>query len=157
MHYQWQTSLPQLWFTTHFSWGAVHAQSDTKIFSTQLIFFEISWFIWRDSRDRIQKWVFEITWFKWLFHQTYKCDQNNFWWTRNLTSYPILCASYTVPSCLCWVQWPVENVTRVTQLCDSRDIVAHWTQIHTCIWLLKKQILIFQMKNSRRSYKSNNF
>ena len=83
--------------------------------------------------------------------------QNNFWWTRNLTSYPILCVSYTVPSCLCWMQWPVENVTRVTQLCDSRDIVAHWTQIHTCIWLLKKQILIFQMKNSRRSYKSNNF
>ena len=54
--YQCQTtcSLPQLWFTTHFSWGAVHAWSDTKIFSTQLIFFEIPWFIWCDSCDRIQ-------------------------------------------------------------------------------------------------------
>ena len=97
----------------------MHAWSDTKIFSTQLIFFEISWFIWCDSRDRIQKWVFEITWFKWFFHQTYKCDQNKFCWTRNLTSYPILCISYTVPSLsmLCVV---------ACRKCDSRD---------TTVWL----------------------
>ena len=39
-----------------------------------------------------------------------------------------------------------ENVTRVTQMWNSRDIVAHCTQIHTCIWNLTKQIIIFKCK-----------
>ena len=97
----------------------MHAWSDSKIFSTQVIFFEISWFIWRDSRDRIQKWVFEITWFKWLFHQTYKCDQNNFCWTTEPNILPhfmhkLHCAQSSVLSVVtCWK-------------CDSRD---------TTVWL----------------------
>ena len=86
----------------NFSWGAVYAWLDSKIFCTQLILFQISWFIWCDSRDRLRKGVSEITWFEWLFIQTCKSCQNNFLlnWEPNTLS-RFMHKLYTVPSLLC--------------------------------------------------------
>lgn len=68
----------------------------------------------------------------------FKCAKVNFYWTKNLILWPNPRIGYIVPSLSCCEKWPEENVTRMTQMHDSRDTVGFY--FYTITVIIVKQI-----------------